>query len=161
MSHGIHGHHGHHGHSHGQHLGVKRHGSGEFKKLGKEGGAAPAAPAAQPGQAGGIDEAMSALDQAIKGLAVSLQKDSYNGQAAPEGAQPVNSGLTNPGNLQADTYTPATAPAPAPAPKAGLSVNDPILNAKGGGGLSGGVVGSYLNALGGGGLSGGVVGSRL
>jgi len=161
MSQGIHGHG--HGHGHGHHLGIKRHGSGQFKKLEQknaQGGTTPAE------QAGGMDQAMAALDQAIKGLAVSLQKDSYNGQPAPDGVQSASSGLTNPGNLQADTYTPASASAPvasapvasAPAPSAS-PLNNPILDAKGGGGVRGGVIGSYLDAVGGGGVRGGVIGS--
>lgn len=157
MSHGING----LGHGNGHQLGVQRHGSGQHPKI--EGKAEKPEKvekgSAQAAGGGDIAQAVAALDQAIKSLAASLQKDSFNGQEAPAGLEPVKSGLTNPGNLQADTFSPPPATPTAAAPTAS-ALDNPLLAAKGGGGLTGGVVGSFLDGRGSGGLTGGVVGSR-
>ena len=64
-------------------------------------------------------------------------------------------------DLTQDTFQNHVAGAAAPASAPTTALNDPILNIKGGGGLSGGVIASkdYLNQAGGGGLSGGVIAS--
>jgi len=122
-----------------------------------------------------LDLAMAAFDKAMEGLKASLHKDSYNGQPPPDGVS-AKSSLT-PVNLSADSYHAAggaSAPttnvaAPPPAPTAetaptsgatlGITRDNPLLAAKGGGGALGGVIGSYLDTKGGGGGLGGVIGS--
>ncbi|HVE85219.1 MAG TPA: hypothetical protein VND93_20345 [Myxococcales bacterium] len=111
-----------------------------------------------------LDEAMKALDANILSQS-GLPTDSFNGQAAPAGVQPSTSTLTNVGTENSDLFLAATgggggaSAAPAPASASG-PVSAPILDLKGGGGMSGGVVGSssFLATAGGGGKPGGVVG---
>ncbi|HEY8206901.1 MAG TPA: hypothetical protein VIG99_05450 [Myxococcaceae bacterium] len=190
--HGNHGHHGfrgnsHHAHgTHGSHGAHGKRGSGEHRKPGAQGdqGAAPAqqpvaAPASAPAaqvQKPTMDTAMAALDAAIGNLAANFHKDSFNGQAAPASVAPTTSTLTNSvGDRNSDLFlnstplahaagAPAQVPQAAPAPVATptLSLNDPLLDLKGGGGMPGGVLGdrSFLTKTGGGGMPGGVLGDR-
>jgi hypothetical protein len=149
MSH-VHGHqnHGHH-HAYGLNKGPEAKGKSGEK-------AAPTqAPEAQ--SPASIDSALKALDAAIAGLVAGFNKDSYNGQAAPEGVTPAASTVASP--LQnvagASTFAPSAELQSAPAAR------DPLLDAKGGGGLPGGVTSDFLRTSGGGALPGGVTSDFL
>jgi hypothetical protein len=156
MSHGVHNH-GHH-HVHGHH---GHHGAGKAHGHDKLAQSTPAAQAQQPQQPN-MDSAMAALDAAIQSLAANFHKDSFNGQAAPADVQQAPSTLTNSvGSRNQDLFLNAGAAAPQATPTTSTSaLNDPVLDIKGGGGASGGMLrgdATYLGQAGGGGASGGML----